>query len=541
MTSRDTTSAVKTQGRNYVPSTDFDVGIIGYGPTGLTAASLLGQLGHRVVVVERWPTLYGMPRLTHIDGETARLLSFVCDIEEALRDSSPIKSFIFYNAKGRRLTDVAEIPTLPMGFPPHISIHQPDIEAAIDRRVRTLPNVVVRQGTELTGCKNAGGHTELAVKSEGRTETLRSRFVFGADGARSFVRSSLGIERDDNGFNERWLNIDAERKRPMASSFEETKQYCDPARGHMFLPIGQNRQRFEFALLKNEDTAEMEKPESAWKILKHYHGVGPDDVQIIRQIVYTFECRMAQSWRKGDVFLGGDAAHTMPPYLGQGACSGIRDAANIAWKLDLVLRGAASTDILDSYEQERRPHVGNMMKTAVMLGKVANTHNRAVAFVRDLAFRFNMVPPPPPFPAFSAGLIQDERRSAAGKVAGSVPPQGRVSLGGESVRLDDHVGYHFALIAQKNPTTALDPAKVAFLKDLGCRLLTLADDASPGVERIVDVEGIYSKYLVEKQSAAMLTRPDTNLFGFASSMADLSRLIDELRLKFGARKTALAA
>lgn len=126
--------------------TDFDVAVIGYGPTGLTAASLLGQLGHRVLVVERWPSLYGLPRLTHIDGETARLLSFACDIEEALRDSSPIESYIFYNAKGKRLVDVVDIPSLPMGFPAHISIHQPDIEAAIDRKVRSLPNVTVRQG-----------------------------------------------------------------------------------------------------------------------------------------------------------------------------------------------------------------------------------------------------------------------------------------------------------------------------------------------------------------------------------------------------------
>ena len=141
--------------------TDFDVAVVGYGPTGLTAASLLGQLGHRVVVIERWPTLYGMPRLTHIDGETARLLSFVCDIREALRDCSPINSFIFYNAKGRRLTDVAEIASLQMGFPAHISIHQPDIEAAIDRRVRTLSNVSVYQGTELTGL-NASRQSDRA-------------------------------------------------------------------------------------------------------------------------------------------------------------------------------------------------------------------------------------------------------------------------------------------------------------------------------------------------------------------------------------------
>ena len=521
--------------------TEFDVAVIGYGPTGLTAASLLGQLGHSIVVIERWPTLYGLPRLTHIDGETARLLGFACNIEEALRDSSPIDSYIFYNARGKRLTDVAKIPSLPMGFPAHISIHQPDIEAAIDRKVRSLRSVSVRQGTELVGLECGTGAVQLTVKKNDNEETLRSRYVFAADGARSFVRSALGIERDDSGFNERWLNIDGERKRPLSSSFEETKQYCDPARGHMFLPIGKNRQRFEFALLPHENTAEMEKPEAAWKILKHYHGIGPDDIRINRQIVYSFECRMAHKWGNGQIFLGGDAAHTMPPYLGQGACSGIRDAANIAWKLDLVLRGLATPDILDTYEAERRPHVASMMRTAVVLGKVANTHSRAIAFIRDLAFRFNLVPSPPPFPAYSAGIIQRDHNSDAGKVVGSVPPQGQVTVNGRTARLDDIVGYRFALIAERNPAAALDPARISFLTDLGCRLFTTADDAGAGAARLVDAEGVYSAYFSEKQVAAMLTRPDTNVFGFATGMTDLPRLVDDLRQNLVWRRPAIAA
>ncbi|MGY8663478.1 bifunctional 3-(3-hydroxy-phenyl)propionate/3-hydroxycinnamic acid hydroxylase [Bradyrhizobium sp. UFLA05-109] len=521
--------------------TDFDVAVIGYGPTGLTAASLLGQLGHRVLVVERWPSLYGLPRLTHIDGETARLLSFTCDIEEALRDSSPIESYIFYNAKGKRLVDVAGIPSLPMGFPAHISIHQPDIEAAIDRRVRTLPNVTVRQGTELTGLKITAGKVELALRAGEAAETAHARYVFAADGAKSFVRSALGIKRDDSGFNERWLNIDGERKRPLPASFEETKQYCDPARGHMFLPIGANRQRFEFALLPGEDTDEMERAESAWRILKHYHDVGPDDLRIIRQIVYTFECRMARSWRIGPVFLGGDAAHTMPPYLGQGACSGIRDAANFAWKLDLVLRNVASSEILESYEPERRPHVTHIMRTTVMLGKLANTHSRTVAFFRDLAFRFNLVPPPPPFPPLSAGIIQDDRRARWGKVVGSVPPQGRVKIGDRVARLDDHVGYTFALIAERNPAAVLGSSRMGFLRSLGCRALTLADDAGAGVERMLDLDGIYLSYLTEKNAVAMVTRPDTNLFGFAAGLKDVAGLVDDLQQKLSWRTAALAA
>jgi 3-(3-hydroxy-phenyl)propionate hydroxylase len=515
-----------------MPAPQYDVAIIGYGPTGLTLASLLGQRNLRVVVIEKWSSLYGLARLTHIDGETARLLSFACDLDEALRDSSPIKSYVFYNAKGRELVDVASAPSLPMAHPPHISIHQPDIEHAIDHRVRTLPSVLIRQGFEATSLKIiSDSRVEISIRSGEIVEAVSARFVFGADGARSFVRSALGIERTDFGFNERWLNIDGDRKRELPSDFEATKQYCDPARGHMYMPIGTGRQRFEFALLPGENTEEMSKPESAWKLLSKYHDVGPEDLSITRHIVYTFECRLAQTWRKGPALIGGDAAHTMPPYLGQGACSGIRDAANIAWKLDLVLSGKASPALLDTYEVERKPQVTNIMKTALMLGKVANTRNRAIAFIRDLAFRFKLVPPPPPFAAFTDGVVQGDRSGKAAKMLGSVPPQGFVEVNGRRQRFDEVVGYHFALLARSNPVESLSSHQLSFLVDLDCRIYTLAEDASTEASRLLDSDGVYGSFLRETGAFAMLTRPDTNLFGVAQSTTQLGSLVEELKRK----------
>ena len=508
---------------------EFDVAIIGYGPTGLALASLLGGLGHRVLVAERWPHLYGLPRLTHIDGETARLLTFACDIEEALRDSSPIKSFVFYNGKGKPLLDVGAIPTLPMAHPAHISVHQPHIEDAIDKRVRTHPNVVVRQGTELNGLVEKADGVHLTLNTSCKKENVVARFVFGADGSRSFVREAIGVKRKDFGFNERWLNIDGERKRALASRFDETKQYCDPKRGHMLLPIGKTRQRFEFALLPSEDTAEMEKPEQAWKLLKEYHDVGPDDLKIIRQIVYTFECRLAEKWRVGSVIIGGDAVHTMPPYMGQGACSGIRDAANIAWKFDLVLRGKAKPELLDAYEVERRPQVTFILKNSKAFGAIANTRNRVAAFFRDQIFARKLVPTPPPFPGMPGGVIQRARKGKTGKQLGTVPPQGYVGLGGKRDRLDAFTGYRFAIIAKSNPAAMLSPDQLAFLAELDCKMFTLGGDAARHVQAVDDIDGVYAAYINQYRAHAMITRPDTTLFGFAEQATDLPRIVDELQ------------
>ena len=98
------------------------------------------------------------------------------------------------------------------------------------------------------------------------------------------------------------------------------------------------------------------------------YGIGPEDIEPIRQIVYTFEARIAERWRDGRVFLIGDAAHTMPPHIGQGLCSGMQDAGNLAWKLDLVLRGVTEDSLLDTYEVERRPHVTSWIEVSLAVG-----------------------------------------------------------------------------------------------------------------------------------------------------------------------------
>jgi 3-(3-hydroxy-phenyl)propionate hydroxylase len=271
----------------------------------------------------------------------------------------------------------------------------------------------------------------------------------------------------------------------------------------------------------------MEHPEVAWKFLSQYHGLGPDDVEIQRQVVYTFQCQLAAQWKHDRVLLAGDAAHTMPPYLGQGACSGMRDAANLAWKLDLVLTSRAHPALLDSYEAERKPHVSAIIKGALALGKVANTRNPLVAFLRDQAFRFHLVPPPPPFPNLGTGVLSSDTNGSRSPAVGSVPPQGHIAHNGTSGRFDDLVGYRFMLLAQRNPSEVLGAAHIAFLKELGCAILTLSPDGDETIMAIDDLDGIYTHYLDTLCTEAILVRPDFVLFG-TSMINSLPALIADL-------------
>lgn len=507
----------------------FDVIVVGYGPTGLTLASLLGGQGHQVAVVERWPTLYGKPRLTHIDGETARLISQVADADHALRDSWTTPHYYWVNGKQQLLMDVAAGNTRKMLWDDHISVHQPHIEDAIHERIAAMPNVQLFRGYRANQLRQENGVVLLSAerwRREGEDEAetnsgaetihLKGRYLVGCDGAKSFVRESLGIERQDFGFNERWLCVDTERLRALPSKFNENAmQVCDPRRGYMFMPIGRQRQRFEFALLPNESSEDMSREAAAWALLKSYHGLGPDDLKLIRHLVYVFECRLARQWRQGNVFLAGDAAHTNPPYLGQGACSGMRDAANLAWKLDLVLRGLAEDALLDTYYEERMPHARKLMLDSRALGLIANTSNPIKAFIRDRIFRWKLAPVPK-WPTFESGVLA---RDASGKLlpqVGSVPGQGRVALNGEPVRFDDVAGFHFVWLSRADVWPDLPADLRERLSDLRVKSLCLSSVGRGSISQSIrDVDGVYGRLLDTLQADGVLLRPDFVLYGYA--------------------------
>lgn len=509
----------------------YDVIVVGYGPTGQVLAASLGLAGHRVAVVERWPSLYGLPRLSHIDDETARIVQSLGDVDAALRDADGIGSYSFINAKGELLTQLTsgrdKNEPWNCGYPRDISIYQPDIETEIDATVRACPTVTRLLGYEAVAIDLADDGVTLtsmprAEGAEQQPMKIRGRYLVASDGARSFVRQAVGLSRTDHGFNEKWVTIDVLRLRPLDPKFDETVQYCDPARGHMHLPIGTKRIRFELALLPGDDEEAHKETDFAWRWLRDQHGIGPDDVQIIRHIIYTFEARIADSWSSGPVLLAGDAAHTMPPYLGQGACSGMRDGYNLGWKLDLILRGLAEPSLLETYEVERRPHVTHIVLSAIRLGKIANEHDPERARARDEMLR-NHKPEPFEMPGLTSGLIAGDM-----PLAGTIWPQGRIRYRGESGRFDDVVGNGFVFMSRQSVEKDLGEGRLSAMRALGCHFVRMDD---PEFE---DTHGVYGEYFDRHGLEILLARPDFALFGASSDRCNAAMLTDRLLAGLGA-------
>lgn len=514
------------------PDTDetvHDLIVVGGGAVGLTMAAIWGQLGRSAVVVERHERQYGLPRAGHIDHEIMRLLQTLDAEQPTVDDAFETAEYRWINGQGETLLEFPWGEDGISGWHSDFMQNSAILERSLLERVHADRNLTMLAGWQASSLTQFDDYVELVVERvaprrgnpvpqpTGERRTLRGRYLVACDGANSQIRSWLQIDRDDMGFNEKWLVVDALRKRDLPIEFD-CGQICDPRRPTTVLPLGKHHRRWEWHIAPTEDPADFARPEKVWQLLGDL-GVTVDDVEPVRQLVYTFEARIAQRWRAGRIFLAGDAAHTMPPFMGQGMCSGMRDAKNLAWKLHLVLGGAASADLLDTYQAEREPHVRDWTVISLEAGKIPCITDPTEAEARDEAFRRGYRPPIPEVPHLVTGILH---RDAAGNVvppAGELGLQARVRVGGRTDLFDRiHSDRGFTVIsATGDPRAVLTDSAVEALERLG----TTFHHIPPSM----DVDGTYATYLGTK---VVINRPDFYVFGMAEDSAALPDLVDNL-------------
>lgn len=523
-----------------------DVAVVGYGPVGQVTALLLASRGWNVTVLERWPAPYPMPRAVSFDGESARILA-AAGIGDSMSElAEPSRDYVWTNAEGQTLFHVDVAASGRSGWPDSTSMYQPGLEAALAARGEALPNLRVLRGHRVTGLEDRGDRVDVTVESPQGEQRVSAGWVVGCDGANSFVRDAVGVTATDFGFFNDWLTCDVKLDEPR-DFVPNNLQICDPARPRTAVSAGPGHRRWEFMRLPGEPAAEFGTTENAWELLGLF-GIAPGNATLERHAVYTFQARYVDEWRVGRVLLAGDAAHLMPPFAGQGMCSGFRDAANLAWKLDLVLRGTAGDALLDTYTSERREHVRHALTMSMDLGRVICETDPVAARDRDtvmIAVRergIGTAQPRSAVQALTTGVVHAPAGAPPTVPAGELVPQGRVRRAGSTGLFDDVVGRGFALVTTVPPGDLLDAERLEFLHGIGTRTVHLgpAGDApagqvtEPGV--VTDVDAVYLPYLAEAggDAVALLVRPDFYVFGAARDARGLVALVDDLRTRLRA-------
>lgn len=491
-------------------------------------AGLLGSRGHRVAVIERHHEIYPLPRAGRSDGEVLRVMQNLGVMDDIAHELLPVSQYTWFGADGDPIMRL-DIPPHPSGWA-DVLFHQPTLEAALRARVGREPSVDVMLGWMVETVSQTVDEVALTARSDrGETTTIRSRYVVGADGANSVVRQQVGVGQADLGFSEYWLVVDI---RPFDMTdfahLPTASQRCDPLRPMTVVGNGTRHRRWEFMLLPGETPDDFTDPARIRQLLGDV--ASPDRAELVRHAVYNFRSLIADSLQEGRVFLAGDAAHVMPPFLGEGLCTGIRDANNLAWKLDLVVRDLASPQVLRSYGPERLPFVHRSVHVSVEMGKVSCELDPAAAAGRDAAMRSGEAPPPlPPLPPpmYSPLIATDPDL-----LAGGLSVQGNFATGdSDACRADDLLGSSFTLIVSSgDPLDQGDPDLLAWFASIDGTVATL-DPAVVG--HLTDTDGAFTEWLQVHNANGVITRPDQYVFGSISESRPAVALLDQLHIALG--------
>ncbi len=515
-------------------STMVDVALIGYGPVSKVLSMMLARQGRSVAVFERFPEAYALPRAVCIDHELYRVLHTAGFAREVEAVTQPAPLYQWFNADWKLLLEIDWTQESISGGPDVHFVHQPTLEASLDAAVGKHPNISVHRGWEGIGLSQTPDHATVEIRStvNGETKTVDCRYLVGVDGANSFVRESLGITRDDLGFEADWLILDMllnEGLTHESLGIPAAGQYCNPVRPTTIVPGGMQNgrvcRRWEFMRLPHETKADMESTEAVWRLLGRW--VKPDQAELVRHTIYTFRSLLANQWRVGRVLLAGDAAHLMPPFMGQGMCAGMRDAWNLSWKLGLILDGKAAPSLLDTYMEERRPHVTDIIRASIYLGQIICIADPEKAAERDRAFLGGTAPPPPHFPSLVQGLLHEP---SSDPLAGKLSPHGTVTSGGRTGRYDDLIEPGFTIVSRAGDArAALGAGQKTFLEAIGATFVSVTDQQTSDASSLIDVDGKFIPFLTSHGVEAIIVRPDFYIFGSAPTLADLGGVVDALR------------
>ncbi|HJX42092.1 MAG TPA: FAD-dependent monooxygenase [Geodermatophilus sp.] len=345
-----------------------DVLVAGAGPAGLTTAISLARHGIGVLVVERRPTLSGLPRAASISVRTMELMRS-WGLEERIRAGGvdvEWKRWVGPTLAGGGDAHLMSFPTREQSAvlspTAPASVPQDHVEAVLMEHLLSFGTARVEMGAEVVEFvefdEDSEGVRVDVRAADGSTRPVSARYLVAADGVRSTVREALGIDMAGPGPLSRAVAV--QLRAPLWNLLGD-RRYCiyavtHPEAAGVFVPAGRG-DRWVYGVVHDlaHEPAAVPSEVQALRRIRLASGVTELQPQIERIGSFTFAARLAERFRRGAVFLVGDAAHQITPNGGTGLNTAVASAHDLGWKLAWVLRGWARPPLLDSYEAERRP------------------------------------------------------------------------------------------------------------------------------------------------------------------------------------------
>ncbi|MBK0062446.1 MULTISPECIES: bifunctional 3-(3-hydroxy-phenyl)propionate/3-hydroxycinnamic acid hydroxylase [unclassified Acinetobacter] len=483
----------------------YDIAIVGYGPTGVTLANLLVKQGLSVLVLEREPQILQLPRAIRFDAECMRVFQTIGIAEKLQKELVPGPGMKFVDAEGNLLI-TWERPT-QKGIHQWSSayrIHQPDLEATLREHVERHPLLTLKLRHEVYKIDEQPEQCTLFFENlaNGTLHQATAKFVVGCDGARSLIRRLIGTTFEDLNLHSRWLVVDFIVKNNSNDLGDYSIQFCDPQRPMSYIKGTGQRLRWEIMVMPEDDVQKLTQTETIWQLLSAY--IQPENAEIERAAVYTFHALLAKQWYKDRLIIAGDAAHQTPPFMGQGMAAGIRDAANLAWKLKQMVSDDQHSDLIESYHSERISHVKEFIEGAVSFGKIIQNYCGDHEYQQQVSQLKNFITPTP---KLGKGFIQQTE-----EINGQIAPQFILA---QQQLSDDVAGYHFCLFVLPEFQSEIEELELHELEHF-----TIIYANCPEIVQ----------WLRENHTHAILIRPDRYIFGKASSQQSIEQLIKATHL-----------
>jgi 3-(3-hydroxy-phenyl)propionate hydroxylase len=502
-----------------VTSKLYDIAIVGCGPTGATLAALLGQAGLKVLICDRDTEIYPKPRAVAMDHEILRIFQELGISQKVLPLTEPFTDSEFYGVDGKLIKCMTSIePPFPMIHTPSVVFNQPGLEKILRQLIYKIPSVDLMLGYELTEFSQSENGVKFKLLNHANNILGQSKYLIACDGASSFIRKSLGVEFEDLGFDEPWLVVDVLlNKSGLLKTPKVSAQYCNPMRPISYVICPKNHRRWEIAINPTDSLEDIVNENKTWELLKPW--INPEDGTLWRKAAYQFHALLAKKWIKGRVILAGDAAHQQPPFLGQGMCQGIRDAKNLAWKLQAILNENAPVKLLQTYEDERKGHVRELTIRIKNIGKLVSERNISMAIKRDQQLRDEVagviprIPRQDIQPHLQNGLFSRVKHPAQG----SLFPQAWILDNKKDTPMDDLFGYGWRVVAEKNFQ--------------GLHKLKLSNNIpiiQVGSKKCLEKDGVLANWFIKHKAGAVLVRPDHYIYGITHNINELQLQIDEL-------------